>query len=260
MDCQTAPYLNHAEVWIISQVNQYRAEAGAHPVTPSAELLCAARLQAAQTILSGEQSHILFGTSPQDRASACGYTEKVQENVIAWAKTVMDADKGLEASSVHAFIRRRPEQKEVGVSIAYDFIRAEAAYKGGAHFPLALVEVYGHKRTNKLAGVVYFDSNNNSSFDISEGIGGIILKSKTDCAITAPGGNFELEYEEGMGIGLLEYYIKADSNWLEFRINQCNNDESELCKLHKIEVNVNHENAIDNSILIDSFDGNGPRR
>ncbi len=179
--------------------SQFAAIAPAAPLAMNAQLTAAARLHSEDMFTNEFQQHIgSDGSSPGQRVTAQGYSWiTVGENIFAYAEGVFYGHAGFEVdwgpgpggmqtppghrTSIHS-----ADFREVGVGVVIG--------SNGSVGPQLVTEDFATRQsaTPLVSGVVYYDLNGNSFYDLGEGIGGVNVDVEpgTFYAVTANSGGY----------------------------------------------------------------------
>ena len=186
--------------------SEMAALSSAPPVAPNGMLSAAARLHSLDQLANAFQGHTgSNGSNAGDRITAQGYTwSRWSENVYAYSKSpfhghaafVVDwgtgGTGGMQDPRAHRESIMQPEVRELGVGNMID--------SNGGVGPEVVTQVFatGAGSGAFITGVVYYDTNQNTYYDVGEGVGGVLVTSPASAnfAITADAGGYALPVTE----------------------------------------------------------------
>jgi len=179
--------------------SQFATIAPAPPLAMNAQLTVAARRHSGDMYTNQFQGHTgTDGSSLGSRATAAGYSfVTLGENVFSYAESVFHGHAGFEVdwgagpggmqtppghrNSIH-----NAGFREVGIGVIVG--------SNGSVGPQLVTEDFGTRQsaTPLVTGVVYYDFNGNSFYDLGEGIGGVTVEVEpsTYYAVTANSGGY----------------------------------------------------------------------
>jgi uncharacterized protein YkwD len=179
--------------------SQFNAIAPAPPVAMHAELMAAARVHSQDMFQNIFQGHTgTDGSNPGNRITTQGYNwSSYGENVYAYAESVFYGHAGFEVDwgpgpggmqtpPGHRISIHNAGFREVGVGVVLGL--------NGTVGPQLVTQDFGTRQgaTPLITGVVYYDLNGNSFYDLGEGIGGVTVQvpGSVYFAVTANSGGY----------------------------------------------------------------------
>ncbi len=200
LDSVNTWYSNDARARKPSFFTNLRAEFASYPAVPplafNPKLTQAARSHSLDMITRNFFSHVNpSGQDPTARAAAVGYDTGVGENIDGGGATsqseieeshfgfMVDYDNiDLAHPLGHRINALNADYTEIGVGMA------------GARYGGKLTQDFGAPARNYITGVAYMDSNANGSYDVGEGLAGIVVKPDIGnwFAVTSNSGGFAI--------------------------------------------------------------------
>jgi hypothetical protein len=182
--------------------SQFNAISPVPPLAMNAQLLAAARLHSGDMFTNQFQGHNgSNGSTLDQRASAQGYNwSSLAENVYSYAESVFQghagfnvdwgntpgAVGGMQNPPGHRNNIHSASSREVGVGVVLGV--------NGSVGPQLVTQDFGSRQsaTPLITGVVYYDFNGNSFYDLGEGIGGVTVdvSGSSYHAVTATSGGY----------------------------------------------------------------------
>ncbi len=200
LDSVNTWYSNDARARKPSFFTYLRAEFASYPAVPplafSPKLIQAARAHSLDMVVRNFFSHVNpNGQDPTARASAVGYDTGVGENIDGGGATsqaeveeshfgfMVDYDNiDLAHPLGHRINALNADYTEIGVGMA------------GPRYGGKLTQDFGAPARNYITGVAYIDSNANGSYDVGEGLAGVVVKPDIGnwFAVTSNSGGFAI--------------------------------------------------------------------
>lgn len=201
------------DVNLVLMQTQFAALPAAPPVALNAQLIAAARRHTGDMLTNSFQGHVgADGSTFTQRATNAGYTayQTMGENVYANADSVFhghagfDVDwgpgvGGMQTPPGHRITIHDSSFREIGVGVLFgNNTPPPGSQVPGARpvGPQLVTQEFATKQgaTPIITGVVYYDLNGNSFYDIGEGIGGVRVAASGTATVaeTARSGGYAL--------------------------------------------------------------------
>ena len=209
--------------------SEFYAIAAAQPLSISAKLTTAARLHSQYQIDSDQQTHTGSGsTTTGQRVTAAGYSwSTVGENVFASSNRPLHGHAafnvdwgggsgGMQTGRGHRANIHNDSFREIGIgnkTSAETTIPSGNLTATGAEIVTQDFAAPSSGATPFITGVVYYDLNGNSFYDIGEGIGGVSVgvTGSTFYAVTAASGGYSVPVP-GNGTYPVEFWMPGASS------------------------------------------------
>lgn len=209
--------------------NEFNAIPAAQPLSISAKLTTAARLHSQYQIDSDQQTHTgNGGTTTGQRVTAAGYSwSAVGENVFASSNRPLHGHAafnvdwgggtgGMQTGRGHRANIHNDTFREIGIgnkTANETSIPTSNATATGAEVVTQDFATASSGATPFITGVVYYDLNGNSFYDLGEGIGGVSVgvTGSTFYAVTAASGGYSVPVP-GNGTYPVEFWMPGASS------------------------------------------------